>query len=90
MLTLTPELVRRLDDVGHHRKTLETYLGRRRVVHEGQYQDAERDAITKAALFLSSFQSSMSACPLLVPGLDNVAAFTVGASGQNLVLRDRD
>jgi len=90
MLTATTELISRLKYYGHHRRTLQDYLGRCPVLREDQYGPKENMAIEEAWAFLAKGPGHGPCKSLPVPGLDDIEPVIMGELGRDLLLREGD
>jgi hypothetical protein len=90
MLKTTPDLISLLKDAGHHRRTLQAYLGRWPVLREDRYGPKENRAIAEARAFLAKGPGQGPCEPLPVPGLDGIEPLIIGVLGRDLLLREGD
>ena len=94
MITLNPttDLIRALDAAGNHRRTLQAYLGMRRVISEEAYGPAQVDEIANVRYFVEDWSEERTlyrSRPFRISWLPALDPFTTGTAGQNLILRER-
>lgn len=91
MITPNPELLALLRDAGHHRQTLQAYLGRRRVILETAFGPVQIDEISNVRDFVEDWTDDKPiyrSRPFRMSWLTGLDLFAVGGGGQNLILRE--